>query len=60
MLPTAYEAPIDILIRKIADHLKSEVEEINPPSWTQFAKTSVHAKISPLYQTGGMFAVRLY
>jgi len=48
LLPTAYEAPIDILIRKIADHLKSEVEEINPPSWTQFAKTSVHAKISPL------------
>jgi small subunit ribosomal protein S19e len=45
-LPTVYDVPQEILISKIADHLR-HVSQISPPAWTSFAKTGSHAERQP-------------
>lgn len=46
-MPTAYDVPADLLIIKIAEYLKREVDTINPPPWADFVKTGIHSKITP-------------
>ena len=46
-MPTPYDIPASVLIEKLANHLKEEVDEINPPAWTSFAKTGVYAQRPP-------------
>jgi len=46
-LPTPYDIPASVLIDRLAKHLKNEVDEINPPVWSAFAKTGVHAQRPP-------------
>jgi len=46
-LPTPYDVPPSVLIERLAKHLKEEVDEINPPSWTPFAKTGIHTQRPP-------------
>jgi small subunit ribosomal protein S19e len=46
-LPTPYDIPSSILIERLAKHLKEEVDEINPPAWTLFARTGVHTQRPP-------------
>ena len=46
-MPTPYDIPSSVLIEKLAKHLKEEVDEINPPAWTLFAKTGVHTQRPP-------------
>jgi len=46
-LPTPYDVPPSILIERLARHLKEEVDEITPPAWAPFAKTSVHTQRPP-------------
>jgi small subunit ribosomal protein S19e len=41
-LPTPYDIPASVLIEKLANHLKEEVDAITPPTWTPFVKTGVH------------------
>jgi len=40
-----YDVPADMLIKKLADIIKSE--NINPPTWIPFVKTGVHADKPP-------------
>ena len=42
-MPTAYDVPYDILIRRLAEHLR-RVPQISPPAWTSFVKTGSHAQ----------------
>ena len=46
-MPTPYDVPPSVLIERLAKHLKEEVDEINPPSWTPFAKTGIHTQRPP-------------
>ncbi len=46
-MPTPYDIPPPVLIERLAKHLKEEVDEITPPSWTVFAKTGIHAQRPP-------------
>jgi len=46
-LPTPYDVPASVLIERLTNHLKDEVDEINPPAWSSFAKTGVYAQRPP-------------
>ena len=45
-MTTVYDVPADLLIRKVAEVLKSR-QEIKPPAWASFAKTGVHKEMPP-------------
>lgn len=45
-MTTAHEVPQDLLISKLADHLK-HVSQVSQPQWTAFAKTGSHALREP-------------
>lgn len=45
-MTTVYDVPADLLIRKVAEVLKSR-QEIKPPAWAAFAKTGVHKEMPP-------------
>ena len=45
-MPTVYDIPANILIRRLAQDLKSR-EEITAPDWMQFVKTGVHKERAP-------------
>jgi small subunit ribosomal protein S19e len=45
-MTTVYDVPADLLIRKVAEALKSR-QEIKPPAWASFAKTGVHKEMPP-------------
>ncbi len=45
-MPTVYDIPANILIRRLAQDLKSR-EEIAPPEWMQFVKTGTHKERAP-------------
>lgn len=44
---TALEVPADLLIRRVAEKLKREYEQVKPPVWAYFAKTGVHKERPP-------------
>ncbi len=46
-MPTAFEVPANDLIDKLAKHLKENVSEISPPTWSEFAKTGAHKERPP-------------
>ncbi len=45
-MPTVYDIPANIMIRRLAQDLKSR-EEIAPPTWIQFVKTGAHKERAP-------------
>lgn len=45
-MTTVYDVPADLLIRKVAEALKTR-QEIKPPAWAAFAKTGVHKEMPP-------------
>ncbi len=45
-MPTAYDIPANILIRRLAQDLKSR-EQIKPPEWADFVKTGAHKERAP-------------
>ncbi len=45
-MPTVYDVPYDILIKRLAEHLH-KVPQISPPAWAPFVKTGSHAERSP-------------
>lgn len=44
---TPYDVPVSKFIEKLANYLKSNVDEINPPSWASFVKTGTHVQRQP-------------
>jgi len=46
-LPTPYDVPASILIERLARYLRENVDEVIPPPWASFVKTSSHAEGSP-------------
>jgi small subunit ribosomal protein S19e len=45
-MTTVYDVPQQILISKVADHLR-HVSQVSPPSWASFAKTGSHSQRQP-------------
>ena len=46
-MPTPYDVPASVLIEKLAQYLKDNVDEIAPPSWAPFVKTGSHTQRPP-------------
>ncbi|MFQ6064689.1 MAG: 30S ribosomal protein S19e [Candidatus Bathyarchaeia archaeon] len=46
-MPTPHDVPASILIKKLAKHLKDNVDKIVPPTWTTFVKTGSHTERPP-------------
>ncbi len=46
-MPTPYEAPANLLIKRLAHYLKDEIDTVTPPSWASVVKTSSHAQRPP-------------
>ncbi len=44
---TALDVPADLLIKRVAEKLKMEHEQVKPPVWAYFAKTGVHKERPP-------------
>ncbi|MCW4026142.1 MAG: 30S ribosomal protein S19e, partial [Candidatus Bathyarchaeota archaeon] len=45
-MPTAYDIPPSVLIRRLAQDLEAR-EEISPPEWAAFVKTGAHKERAP-------------
>jgi small subunit ribosomal protein S19e len=45
-MPTVYDVPQQLLISKVAEHLR-HVSQVSPPIWSVFAKTGSHAEREP-------------
>ncbi len=46
-MPTPYDVPADLLIKRLARYLKEEVDEVRPPEWALFVKTGSHVQRPP-------------
>lgn len=46
-MPAPYEAPVPVLIEKLAKYLKDNVEGVAPPKWAPFTKTGSHVSRPP-------------
>ena len=46
-MPTPYDIPASVLIERLAQHLKDEVDIITPPAWANFVKTSSYTQRPP-------------
>lgn len=46
-MTTVLEVPADVFIRKLADYLKENVKELQPPDWAGYAKTGVDREHAP-------------
>jgi len=44
---TALDVPADLLIKRVAEKLKKEYDQVKPPVWAYFAKTGVHKDRPP-------------
>jgi len=47
VLITPYDVPASVFIKKLAKHLKDNVDEITPPPWAIIVKTGMHAQRPP-------------
>ena len=44
---TPYDVPVTQFIAKLAKYLKENIEQVQPPSWANFAKTGTHVEKPP-------------
>ncbi len=46
-MPTVYDVRADVMIRKLAEYLKENVEEIHPSAWSLVSKTGSNRENPP-------------
>lgn len=46
-MPTPYDVPASIFIQRLAQYLKENIDQIQPPPWATTAKTSIHTQKQP-------------
>lgn len=46
-MPTPYDVPASILVKRLANRLREEHDAIVPPSWASLVKTGSHAERPP-------------
>ena len=46
-MPTPHDIPTQTFINKLAQYIKNNIDQINPPPWAPYAKTSTHTTQQP-------------
>ncbi|MCW4019903.1 MAG: 30S ribosomal protein S19e [Candidatus Bathyarchaeota archaeon] len=46
-MPTPYDVPPSVLIERVAQYLKNNVDNVKPPEWAPFVKTGAHTQRAP-------------
>jgi small subunit ribosomal protein S19e len=46
-LPTAHDIPADTFLNRLSKHLKENIGEVTPPSWSVTSKTGSHREFPP-------------
>ena len=46
-MPTPYDVPASVLINRLAQHLKDNLDKVAPPKWAAFVKTGSHTERPP-------------
>ena len=46
-LTSPHDVPASLFIEKLAKYLKENIEEVQPPAWSNFAKTGSHVEKQP-------------
>ncbi len=46
-MPTPFDVPASILIERLANYLKEEVDVVKPPAWAPYVKTGAHVQRPP-------------
>ncbi|MEM3507074.1 MAG: 30S ribosomal protein S19e [Candidatus Bathyarchaeia archaeon] len=46
-MPTVYDAPAELLIKRLAEHIKTNFYEVTPPNWVIGVKTGSHKEYPP-------------
>jgi len=46
-LPTPYDVPPSMLIERLTQYLKNNIDSVKPPEWAPFVKTGTHAQRPP-------------
>jgi small subunit ribosomal protein S19e len=46
-MPTVYDVPAELLIKRLAEHIKTNLYEVTPPSWIIGTKTGSHRNHPP-------------
>ncbi len=49
-MPTPYDIPPQIFINKLAQYVKNNIDQVTPPEWASYVKTSAHAMKQPQNQ----------
>ena len=57
-MPTVYDIPADILIRRLALDIKAR-KEITPPEWASYVKTGAHKERAPDQEDWCIHGVRV-
>lgn len=47
-MPTPYDIPSPLLIKRTVEYFKRNVPEITPPKWAPFVKTGAHSETLPI------------
>lgn len=46
-MPTPYDIPPQIFISKLAQYIKDNIDQVTPPAWAPYTKTSTHTTKQP-------------
>lgn len=46
-MPTPYDVPASDFIPRLAKYIKDNVDQVQPPAWSQMVKTSTHTQLQP-------------
>jgi small subunit ribosomal protein S19e len=46
-LTTVYDVPADLLIERLSEYIKGNIEQITPPEWAPYVKTGSHTERAP-------------
>ena len=46
-LPTPYDIPVQVFLQRLAQYVKDNIDFVEPPSWSQFAKTGAQNRKQP-------------
>ena len=46
-MTTAYDVPAGVLIERLSDYIKGNINEIKPPVWAEYVKTGSHVERAP-------------
>lgn len=46
-MTTIHDVPADVLIKRLSEYMKGNLNELTPPEWAEFVKTGSHVERAP-------------